>query len=215
MLKVKGASITYAKSSIRLSYPDIQISSGQFLGLAGDSGCGKSSLLEALISPWFPGRFSYDLATYKGKDIVALGDERFKSIGYCPQYAQHALNPKMTVQSQIDLCRKHNDSRMTDREIATYLHSLSLDHALLDRFPSQLSGGEKQRFVILLSMLKKPDLLLLDEPSSAIDLITLQQISEFLLTIKGEVTLLMISHDLEVLGKIVDRIIYLDGGEHA
>lgn len=209
MLEITGAVITYAKSSLRLIYPDINLAPGEFLGLAGESGSGKSSLLEALISPWFAGSFAYTIANFKGRDILAMGDKRFQEIGYCPQYSQNALNPKLTIKRQIALCQKHNPGRAGEREVDQYLAALALDPVLLSRYPAELSGGEKQRFVLLLSMLKNPDLLFLDEPSSAIDLITLQQISEFLLSIKGRISVLMISHDLEVLSKIMDRTIYL------
>ena len=93
--------------------------------------------------------------------------------------------------------------------IQELLDALHLDAAMLSRRPGGLSGGQQQRMVLLLCALKEPKLMILDEPSSAIDLITLQDIVDFLEHLKGETTMLMVAHSRPLLEHVADRIIDL------
>ena len=93
--------------------------------------------------------------------------------------------------------------------IQDLLDALHLDPSMLNRRPGGLSGGQQQRMVLLLCALKNPKLMILDEPSSAIDLITLQDIVDFLEHLKGETTMLMVAHSRPLLEHVADRIIDL------
>lgn len=201
--------VRYPSPGLLLRYPDLFLKQGEMVGLAGESGCGKSSLFEALLSPAFTGTFSYGCCNYQGTAFAQQQERLFQEISYCPQYAQAALNPKLKLKRQIELCRKNNPRSCSPSDVSAMLTHLGLAPDLPERYPAQLSGGEKQRFVVLLCLLKRPKLLFMDEPSSAIDILTLEQITRFLLRLKGQLSLLMISHDLEVLRKLCDRVILL------
>ena len=107
----------------------------------------------------------------------------------------------------LDFTLKGNGMERNEEEIDALLAKLKLERELLQRYPSQLSGGQIQRMVMFLCNIKKPDILIMDEPSSAIDLITLKEISEFIVSLKGDVTMLMVAHSRPLLQKISDRII--------
>ena len=98
-------------------------------------------------------------------------------------------------------------------EAEELFQKLALSEELFSRYPSTLSGGQKQRIVIALAMLKEPELLFMDEPSSAIDFITLRRILEYIWSIKGTTTILMTAHQRPFLEKAVDRIVELSEGE--
>lgn len=98
-----------------------------------------------------------------------------------------------------------------EREVANLMKLLDLDSILLKYYPYMLSGGQRQRLILLFSILKRPKLLILDEPSSAIDLITLRKMIEFLSSLKGKLTIIMVAHQKALLEKVTDRIIMLEG----
>ena len=185
MIEIQGLSIFYGKR--KLAYPDISVKKGEAVGIAGKSGCGKTSL-----SLW--------------------GMERFEKISYIPQFAQSALNPRMKVREHIDAVLSACGRRGSG-EAEELFQKLALSEELFSRYPSTLSGGQKQRIVIALAMLKKPELLFMDEPSSAIDFITLRRILEYIWSIKGTTTILMTAHQRPFLEKAVDRIVELSEGE--
>ena len=89
------------------------------------------------------------------------------------------------------------------------LESFSLEKNLLNYYPYMMSGGQKQRAVIMLCLLKKPKLLVLDEPSSALDLITTKIISDFLNKIRNKTAIIMVSHNYDFLLKLCDKVIKL------
>ena len=156
--------------------------------------------------------FSYEKAELLGRDLSLWGMERFEKISYIPQFAQSALNPRMKVREHIDAVLSACGRRGSG-EAEELFQRLALSEELFSRYPSTLSGGQKQRIVIALAMLKKPELLFMDEPSSAIDFITLQRILEYIWSIKGTTTILMTAHQRPFLEKAVDRIVELSEGE--
>ena len=206
MLYLEDYKIEYSNGT-KIEYGNIHVKKGEFVGLFGRSGCGKTSLLESLFSPTFPGKVTYKTALLEGKPLPEPGPEFYKHVSYCPQYAQAALNPRIVVDKMLDFTLKGNGMERNEEEIDALLAKLKLERELLQRYPSQLSGGQIQRMVMFLCNIKKPDILIMDEPSSAIDLITLKEISEFIVSLKGDVTMLMVAHSRPLLQKISDRII--------
>ena len=209
MLRIRKAIAEYPASGLKIAYPDLELAKGEFAGIFGDSGSGKSSLFEAILAPDFPGLFHSAELSYQGQDLKQAGSDKYKLIAYCPQYAQEALNPRLNLREQLLLFTLTKDPAEQELLLRHTFECLQLDASLLDRYPSQLSGGEKQRAVLAACMLKEPEILFLDEPSSAIDLISMRQIAEYLLSFKGKLTLLMTSHDREVLAKLVDFVVRL------
>ena len=206
MIQLQGLTISYGEKT--LAYPELSIKKGEAVGLAGKSGCGKTSLFSLLLGELPPGCYSYEKAELLGRDLSLWGPERFEKISYVPQFAQNALNPRMRVRDHVDAVLSAC-GRRDEGEAEELFSSLSLSEELFSRYPKTLSGGQKQRVVLALAMLKRPELLLMDEPSSAIDLITLQKILEYLLSIKGTVTILMTAHQRPFLRKAADRVVEL------
>lgn len=210
MIEIQGLSIFYGKR--KLAYPDISVKKGEAVGIAGKSGCGKTSLFSFLLGELPDSAFSYERAELLGRDLSLWGMERFEKISYIPQFAQSALNPRMKVREHIDAVLSACGRRGSG-EAEELFQKLALSEELFSRYPSTLSGGQKQRIVIALAMLKKPELLFMDEPSSAIDFITLRRILEYIWSIKGTTTILMTAHQQPFLEKAVDRIVELSEGE--
>ena len=210
MIEIQGLSIFYGKR--KLAYPDISVKKGEAVGIAGKSGCGKTSLFSFLLGELPDSAFSYERAELLGRDLSLWGMERFEKISYIPQFAQSALNPRMKVWEHIDAVLSACGRRGSG-EAEELFQKLALSEELFSRYPSTLSGGQKQRIVIALAMLKEPELLFMDEPSSAIDFITLRRILEYIWSIKGTTTILMTTHQRPFLEKAVDRIVELSEGE--
>lgn len=213
MINIENLKIFYNKIAIR--YPNIHIEANEFVGLFGESGCGKTSLLEALFGLDFRGDLEYDKCTINNIDIKEIGIRKYEYISYCPQFSQNAFNPKLSVLDHIHLTLKGNGLKYNAGEVADLMRRLALDPALLKHYPYMLSGGQKQRLILFLSILKKPKILILDEPSSAIDLITLRKMVEFLTSFKGKLNIIMVAHQKVLLEKVTDRIIVLEGCDNA
>lgn len=207
MLVLEQARIEYP--GLTINYPDIHIKPYEFVGITGESGCGKTSLLEALVGLDFAGIFHYQKAQLAGQDLTALGENKRRLVSYCPQFSQNALNPKLTMLQHLQLTLKGNGLAFDQALVDDLLRQLKLTDALLDRYPEMLSGGQKQRFVLFLSAVKQPQLLVLDEPSSAIDLITLRALVDFLEEMRGRTTILMVAHSLPLLRRVADRLVLL------
>lgn len=208
MLELIDYSIIYNDNKV-IKYMDIEIKDKEFIGLSGNSGCGKTSLLESILGIDFKGTIYYSKAELFNKDIISIGKEKYNYLSYCPQFCQDALNPKITLKNHIQLLLNSNNITCKEEEIHNILEALYLEKKLLDYYPYMMSGGQKQRAVIMLCLLKKPRLLVLDEPSSALDLITTKIISDFLNKIRNQTTIIMVSHNNDFLQKLCDRVIKL------
>ncbi|MBP1926266.1 peptide/nickel transport system ATP-binding protein [Sedimentibacter acidaminivorans] len=206
MLEIKDYIITFDNNKI-IKYDDIKIYEHEFIGFSGNSGCGKSSLLDSLFGINFKGQVSYSKANLLNKDLLSLGKEKYKYISYSPQFSQDALNPKINVNEHIQLTLKGNGLNYDEKKVFNIFNDLLLDIELLNYYPYMLSGGQKQRIAIMLSVIKNPRLLIFDEPSSAIDLITLKTIVNFMIKIKDHTTIIMVSHNYDFLVKLCDRVI--------
>lgn len=213
MIIIENLKILYNK--IAINYPNIYIEANEFVGLFGESGCGKTSLLEALFGLDFKGDLEYDKCTINDVDIKEIGSRKYDYVSYCPQFSQNAFNPKLSVLEHIHLTLKGNGLKYNPGEVADLMNRLALDPVLLKYYPYMLSGGQKQRLILLVSILKRPKILILDEPSSAIDLITLRKMVELLTSFKGKFTIIMVAHQKVLLEKVTDRIIVLEGYDNA
>lgn len=212
ILEVKGLQVRYRDDERIYSYPPIVIERGKCLCIMGSTGCGKTTFLNSLFSLRSNYVFVYQRANLLGKDIFSYGKDLYKIISYAPQFSQSSLNPSITVMEHIRDVKSQLKSKDQDEDYNLLLKSLKLDPNILSKFPHQLSGGMKQRLVILLGFLKKPQLFVFDEPSTAIDPITLSIVLDFLKEKKEEgVSMLMVSHDLGFVRHIGDQVIVLGG----
>ncbi len=198
MIKIKNLSVKYQgknKDTLALDNLNININTGDIYTFIGPSGCGKSTFLYVLsgILKDYSGSISID-----GKTI----NPKTQRIGLVLQ--NYGLLPWKNVLSNIMLGIKiKNDKPVLDEYGRYILKQLGIDN-LLDRYPRELSGGQQQRVAIARAFILKPDLLLMDEPFSALDAITREEIQELFLNIwkKNQVTTVFITHS-------VDEALYL------
>lgn len=200
------------------------LSNNETLGLIGESGCGKSTLVSAFmrfIAP--PGRIVSGRMLFKGRDIVTLSDEqmrrlRGKEIAMVSQAAQNALNPVLTIGRQIaeQIIEHEQVSRETAWERAgKQLELVGLDGSRLKSYPHEFSGGMKQRVMIAIAMACDPQLLILDEPVTGLDVIVQRQLLLLINNLRDKVHLpiIFITHDLSVITETCDNVAVMYAGK--
>ena len=200
---------------------DFEIRDNEIFGIAGESGCGKSTLLKTLYDI-----VEFPLEIDKGKVIlsgVKNGKEfRFESgeirkswwnnISYVPQAAQSVLNPITRLKDQfldsIPKESKDETSAQTLDRVGKYMEGLGLSRDVLDAYPFQLSGGMRQRAVIALATFMSPNVVLADEPTTALDVVVQRGILMMLMDLQKQFknTLVIVSHDMGVHYQITDRM---------
>lgn len=201
----------------------LMIKPGQVVGLAGESGSGKSTIAHAILRILHPpavitgGQILYD-----SRDILEMNDTeleqfRWANISIVFQSAMNSLNPVMRVRDQItDVMRHHNISQSEANERAKELFDLvGIDPQRLDAYPHQLSGGMRQRVVIAIALALKPSVLILDEPTTALDVVVQKDILHQLSVLKDKLgfSILFITHDLSLLVEFSNHIAIMYAGE--
>jgi peptide/nickel transport system ATP-binding protein len=201
------------------------IGDGEIMGLAGESGCGKSTLGKSLIR--LDGRMRHvgGTVTLDGRELP-LGDDRamnefrFKDVSIVPQYAMSALNPTRKVGK---IAEELLESRGIDfdgvrPELVRRLDLVGLSADVLGMFPIELSGGMKQRTVMVLSTLLNPSLLIADEVTSALDVSSQRAVAEMLVEFRERTyvkSIVFITHDLAILYQAADTILVMYAGRLA
>jgi peptide/nickel transport system ATP-binding protein len=197
---------------------------GEVLGLAGESGSGKSTAAHAItriLHP--PAVISGGEVRFRGRDVLAMSDAelsrfRWRDVSMVFQSAMNALNPVMTVGDQIiDTIRTHEEvSKKEGRErAAALLEVVGIDTRRLDAYPHQLSGGMRQRAVIAIALSLNPPLMIMDEPTTALDVVVQQEILQQIVELKDQFgfSILFITHDLSLLVEFSDRIAIMYAGQ--
>ncbi|GAB4411943.1 MAG: hypothetical protein Kow00106_06430 [Anaerolineae bacterium] len=228
LLSVRGLVVEYKVRQgalCAIDGVDLDIYSGELLALVGESGCGKSTLAYGLIRHvTFPGEISSGKVLFQGQDVLAMTEEqlrqfRWRNIAVVFQAAQNALNPVMRVADQfIDTGLAHDmdDRAHIIRRAGELLQMVRLDPArVLHAYPFQLSGGMRQRVVIALSLLLDPKLLILDEPTTALDVVTQVHILDILQEIREKLglTMLLLTHDMSIVARVADRVAVMYAGK--
>lgn len=201
------------------------IADGEIMGLAGESGCGKSTLGNSLISlsgrmRYVEGRVELDGNELPIADTDAMNAFRFKEVSIIPQYAMSALNPTRKIGKMTSelLESRGVDFESVRPELERRLDLVGLSHDVLGMYPIELSGGMKQRTVMVLSTLHDPSLLIADEITSALDVSTQRAVAEMLIEFRerGFVkSTIVITHDLSILAQIADSILIMYAGKLA
>ena len=201
------------------------VADGEIMGLAGESGCGKSTLGKSLIR--LDGRMRYvgggielDGTALPIWDDEAMNRFRFHEISLIPQYAMSALNPTRKIGRMIhELLRSRGvDSDATTPELERRLDLVGLSTDVLGMYPIELSGGMKQRVVLVVSTLLDPSLLIADEITSALDVSTQRAVATTLVGFRDRgfvKSMIVITHDISVLYQIADTILVMYAGKLA
>jgi len=212
VFRARGLSKRYRMGDVvvdALHGVDLDIDAGEFLVILGPSGSGKSTLLNILGGLDVPSEgtvrfFDHDLTT---SDDRALTQFRREHVGFVFQF--YNLIPSLTARENVALVTEIADNPMKPED-ALALVGL---HERLDHFPSQLSGGEQQRVAIARAIAKRPDVLLCDEPTGALDLETGKLVLEALDLVNKQfkTTTAVITHNVSI-ASMADRVIYLRSG---
>ena len=196
---------------------------GQSLGIVGESGCGKSTLGSALmrsIQP--PGRIVEGTISLGDLEITKMraaefdNKVRWKKIAMVFQGAMNALDPVYTIEAQLrEILKEHHFQGNIEEKIAESLHQVGLDFSVAKRYPHELSGGMKQRVVIAMALLLDPNILIADEPTTALDMLAQSQIISLLNKLRKEnrLTIILITHDLALVSQIADKIAIMYAGQ--
>ncbi len=196
----------------------------KFLGIAGESGSGKSTLVMACLRILDAERSDVTGSSiFLGDNIFDMTEEelrqrRWRDVSFVTQSAMNALNPILRVREQMrDTFRAHvaNYSvKQADARAEEVFRMVNLDPVRLDSYPHQLSGGMRQRAVIAMALLLKPELIVMDEPTTALDVVVQKEILSLIkrLQIRLGFSVILITHDLSLLLEMADDIIVLYGG---
>ena len=201
-----------------------QVEQGEIFGLVGESGSGKSTVVQALISTLPPpavitgGEVIIDKIDVLSLSAIEVKKYRWKQISIVMQSALNALNPVMTVEDQIkDVLEIHKNIAgiKADEKVEQLLRLVDVSRENAKSYPHQLSGGMRQRIVIAIALALTPPLIIMDEPTTALDVIVEREILSKIIQLRKELdfTILFITHDLNLLLEFADRIAIMKDGE--
>ncbi|HUX42927.1 MAG TPA: ABC transporter ATP-binding protein [Rectinemataceae bacterium] len=197
---------------------------GEFLGIAGESGCGKSTLAYAIMRLLRDNaRIESGSVRFKGVDLAAASAEemnkrRWTDMAMVFQSAMNALNPVLSVGEQLTdavHAHRHVSEGEAKAMAVEMLRLVDINPDRLKSFPHQLSGGMKQRVMIAMALILKPDLLIMDEPTTALDVVVQRSIIEKIADLRADLgfSVIFITHDLSLLVEISDKLAIMYAGK--
>jgi len=223
MLKLKGLTVKYeASSEAAVKTADFELNAGSITSLVGESGSGKSTIVNAILgllphSAEIAGQIIFD-----GKNLAGMSDDEFRKIRWegialVSQGAMNSFTPVLTIGHQIkEVLKEHlaMEAEEAETKIAKLLESVGLDASIAERYPHELSGGQKQRAAIATALACSPKLLLADEPTTALDVITQKGILDLLCKLREDtgITILLVTHDLPMAASISDSLLVMKDG---
>lgn len=234
IIEVKDLSLRFnvkvnneVKSFYALNNVSLDINQGEMIGIIGESGSGKSTLALSILNLiQKPGEITKGEVIYLGQSDILKMDEdqlrdiRWNEISTVFQAAQNALNPIIKIYDHfLETWEAHNgrvsDVEKYEQHIRQLLSKVRLQFEILDKYSFELSGGQKQRVLIALSLLLDPKIIILDEPTTALDVINQWYILEILQSINEElgITLVFLTHDISIIGAMIDKLVVMYAGE--
>lgn len=232
VLEVRGISVDYGIGPSALHAVDdvsLSLRRGEVLGIAGESGCGKSTLAFAmtrLLRP--PGLITTGEVHYRDReahitDVLALSEKelrdfRWEDLAIVFQSAMRAMNPVLSLRAQIDDVLVAHRSEMTkDDRYARTRELLSIVGISPDRagaFPHELSGGMRQRAMIAIALALEPEIVIMDEPTTALDVVMQRRILSEIMSLRERFgfSVIFVTHDLSLLIELADRIAIMYAG---
>ncbi|SCZ04862.1 ABC transporter ATP-binding protein [Alkaliphilus peptidifermentans] len=227
LLEVKNLDIDYKTQEGTLkaiSDVSFTLRQGESVGFVGESGCGKTTLAKSIMK-LLPknGSISKGEIIFKGEDLVKKSKEEIRRIRHLKiamvsQSAMNSLNPVYTVGDQIieGILAHTNMSKKEAAKRAEEVFSIiGLEGKRLKSYPHQMSGGMKQRAIIAMALSLNPDLIIADEPTTALDVVVQDRILREILSIQKQMnsSMIFITHDISVVSEICDTIIVMYGGK--
>ncbi|MCX3061794.1 ABC transporter ATP-binding protein [Streptomyces beihaiensis] len=222
LLQVRDLTVTYDGGARAVRGVDLTLAAGQKLGVAGESGCGKSTLALALLRLLPASAKVTGEVLLGGEDVLTMKWGRVRAVRWAGasivfQGAMHSLNAVHRVGDQIAepiLLHKRATREGARRKVAELLEHVGLPAARAASYPHELSGGQRQRVMIAMALACDPELIVADEPTTALDVMIQAQILGLIsrLVAEQDLGLVMISHDLAVLADTCDRLAVMYAG---
>jgi peptide/nickel transport system ATP-binding protein len=223
LVELRGLAVEYG--AVRaVDGVDLTIGAGEIVGLAGESGCGKSTVANAvmqILRP--PARIAAGSVLFRGEDIARRSREelrrfRWRNVSMVFQSAMNALNPVMRVGDQfVDMMRAHEQvpRRRALARAGELLDVVGIDPRRIRAYPHELSGGMRQRVIIAMALALRPELLIMDEPTTALDVVVQRDILAQIIELKEQLgfSIVFITHDLSLLLELADRIAVMYAGQ--
>ena len=219
LLDVRDLSVTYR--STRGPVPavrgvSLRLDAGETLGLAGESGSGKSTMTMALLRLVPVGTEVTGSVTLAGEDVLAMKPGRLRAVRWAEaavvfQGAQHVLNPVQRIGRQI---QEAVETHRGTNKVSDLLEQVGIPRWRNDAYPHELSGGQKQRVMIAMALACDPQLLIADEPTTALDVMVQAQVLQLLADLQRDrgLAMIFITHDLSVLSTVADRLAVMYAG---
>ena len=228
VLEVRGLGVQYQTQQgdvHAVTDVSFHVYANEVFGIAGESGCGKSTLIKALLRLLADNaNFDAEVAIYRDRDLFAMSDKAFRrdilwqEISLVPQSAMNSFNPVYRVGDQVveSILAHKNIGRKEARERVSELFDIvGLQSDLMQSYPHEFSGGMRQRAMIAMALSLDPGLIVMDEPTTGLDVLVQERILRRIREIRSEIesSIILITHDIAVIAEMSDRIAVMYGGE--